>query len=1047
MGKRKRLVIQRPSRDLELDAQISQFKERSKKARIENAPPEDTTDDKDDEQLRVQQLMATMSKLSYAQTAGDRRMVLRRYGYSEDWSYDDINSTEDFAVVRNNNSGKTVIAFRGTSVDNKHAARDLIEDVAITVGTNKETNRYKLTMVAVNRVLKKVDPSKNAVIFTGHSLGGRMASDMGRDLEIPSVVFNKGTGPTNVVSGLTGKLSGKGYDTIHYTTNDISKRQLDLLSGFSVWFGDNDKNVHTVAQKDGLGAHTIDNFLPDETVDSADITTESDQEDEGPMRSIFEVTSDFDEAEDDTKWTGRGLAVGITGTITGKTVIKKQFEEGGLFTDRSPVDVPDDGGDITDDVIPEPDEDGDIFEDADSIPSDYGDDGEAPEWGDDPYFNDSTAIQDDAIPAYADDGVGVGDVGGGVLEDSGAAITNISNRLQHAESAVTEARDALRSVSEFGPLGSAEHAASLMGVSGVKSKVMSLPVKAVEWLAARGGKTGAIATSLLKNGKTIGKALLVASATAQVFSVAAGAIDIAGIDSMRRDLKKWISDHPDSSFRYEMQERLSRTETAETRHSIEFGVNTVLGVGSFIPGPVGWVSMALGALAGGIEEIVNWHARVQERHDYLKKWYGSAETPDFDTYLKKRGAEKTLEWEHKIIGYKDDKNNPMNVYYMGMKDRILSDIKAGRAGVDDTRYATLQRFMDKAPIWAIENAFKDFDEKTHHRDHSDMTFMGWWNVVEAEKDYIIEHGGHTYTQEKDIKRLKEQLSIKQDEYDVARIRASDPRTDEQIATDSVDAANKRWRMAQQEQESIDAHNDAMTQALRPVHRQRIMKKKHATSFKMFDTGADDHPRDDTPSYSAHTQDGNNYKVVQGGDTAEVDKSYHAPPDSGHHRLHQPAHIVALPINHNRNNDRYQVFDDDDLSHVRSKDSSTVKGMKQAGNPEAHSAAESTTVPGSTDMHYTNGIGGQHLGGYDHMKQSNADGFPDWGPRHTEPGMTYDPMTHTQHGNQGGGPLSDIQVGDLRTYESIAHSVLNHEPLVTTAHQNFMHYIGKANTLY
>ena len=247
-------------RDDALDAALEAVRKKPKKTK-------ETKEEAKDEM----HLFAILSKAAYAKKDSSRQKVLSVFNETKDkWEYDEKKSTRDFAVFSSkacDSGGENpcdVISYRGTDLGSANWLRDLYADAQIAAGTFKDSERYKGVKKETERIVASLGDRR--VAFTGHSLGGRLASDIGRDLKIPSVVFNKGSG----VSGVTDKLEDKDgnwlnkleYDTVHYTTNDASGENIDILSGMSVWFGDGDKNVSVQPVKTDVGVHGIDNFLP-----------------------------------------------------------------------------------------------------------------------------------------------------------------------------------------------------------------------------------------------------------------------------------------------------------------------------------------------------------------------------------------------------------------------------------------------------------------------------------------------------------------------------------------------------------------------------------------------------------------------------------------------------------------------------------------------------------------------------------------------------------------------------------------------------------------
>lgn len=112
--------------------------------------------------------------------------------------YDVSLSTERTAVYVG--KGITIIANRGTIPTDKS---DLIQDALILSGHFDKSDRLKRTLQVINETIKKYP--NNKIVNTGHSLGGRVASELGKILDIKDskvVAFNVGSSPVDVAKNL-----------------------------------------------------------------------------------------------------------------------------------------------------------------------------------------------------------------------------------------------------------------------------------------------------------------------------------------------------------------------------------------------------------------------------------------------------------------------------------------------------------------------------------------------------------------------------------------------------------------------------------------------------------------------------------------------------------------------------------------------------------------------------------------------------------------------------------------------------------------------------
>jgi hypothetical protein len=195
-------------------------------------------------------IFAILSKASYSPTPND---VLETFGLSNQFQILKQYTNTDMLTLKDKSSNKVIIAIRGTDDKNRtgNRIRDLISDYGIATGRDDRVYRKAEVEVVVKKVIKRF--TKDNVILTGHSLAGWVATKISKDLGVKAVVFNIG-------SSLMDDRTDKNENVTHYTTNDVFKGVIDPLSISSVLR--DDYRTIKVKKKEGLGAHTIDNFLP-----------------------------------------------------------------------------------------------------------------------------------------------------------------------------------------------------------------------------------------------------------------------------------------------------------------------------------------------------------------------------------------------------------------------------------------------------------------------------------------------------------------------------------------------------------------------------------------------------------------------------------------------------------------------------------------------------------------------------------------------------------------------------------------------------------------
>ena len=112
-----------------------------------------------------------------------------------DFIYNPTLSTLRTAIYSNGQS--IIMANRGTKLGD---SKDLASDAAILTGAFRLSNRYKKAR-ATRLELAAAYPSLT-ITQVGHSLGGRVASELGREFGDKVVTFNMGENPAEIVSNV-----------------------------------------------------------------------------------------------------------------------------------------------------------------------------------------------------------------------------------------------------------------------------------------------------------------------------------------------------------------------------------------------------------------------------------------------------------------------------------------------------------------------------------------------------------------------------------------------------------------------------------------------------------------------------------------------------------------------------------------------------------------------------------------------------------------------------------------------------------------------------
>ena len=94
------------------------------------------------------------------------------------------------------------MALRGTDF---RSGKDLKDDVVLASGLIKKTGRYKKDKRLVESAIKKY--GKENVSITGHSLAGKLAKGIGRELGVRATTYNKGATYTDTIQGVRDRVA------------------------------------------------------------------------------------------------------------------------------------------------------------------------------------------------------------------------------------------------------------------------------------------------------------------------------------------------------------------------------------------------------------------------------------------------------------------------------------------------------------------------------------------------------------------------------------------------------------------------------------------------------------------------------------------------------------------------------------------------------------------------------------------------------------------------------------------------------------------------
>jgi hypothetical protein len=207
-----------------------------------------------------QEKYAYLSSVAYGLTPTDRDAKLKQFKLDADWAVDHDASTPDVAVLHNSKTKQVVHSIAGTRIDSKkHRWRDLQSDLGIVLGTDRYGGRTKQVGAVVKAARDKYKDYTHEL--SGHSLGGKVASNLSKETGLGAIVFNKGSSPLSSVVDHISKLFGRDHKdskVTHYTTNKGGV--IDPLSLSTTLLGNDDvtKKIETVDPS--KGAHALGGF-------------------------------------------------------------------------------------------------------------------------------------------------------------------------------------------------------------------------------------------------------------------------------------------------------------------------------------------------------------------------------------------------------------------------------------------------------------------------------------------------------------------------------------------------------------------------------------------------------------------------------------------------------------------------------------------------------------------------------------------------------------------------------------------------------------------
>ena len=205
-----------------------------------------------------QQKYAYLSSVAYGLPPAERDAKLKRFKL-DDWAVDHAASTPDLAVIHNSKTKQVVHAVTGTRFKSKeHKWRDLRSDLGIVLGTDR-LKRNKEVGATVQAARDKYKDYEHQL--SGHSLGGKVASNLSKELGLRAVVFNKGSSPASAIVDHISKLFGRDHKdskVTHYTTNKGGV--VDPLSLSTTLLGNDDATERVESVDPSKSSHSLGTF-------------------------------------------------------------------------------------------------------------------------------------------------------------------------------------------------------------------------------------------------------------------------------------------------------------------------------------------------------------------------------------------------------------------------------------------------------------------------------------------------------------------------------------------------------------------------------------------------------------------------------------------------------------------------------------------------------------------------------------------------------------------------------------------------------------------
>jgi hypothetical protein len=194
--------------------------------------------------LSQQHKYAVFANASYQKDPASYLVKNGQFGYV---LYKPLSNKNTFTFVNVPNK-EVIISYRGTDWSKMS---DIWQNLGTLTNSSVFKQRERANLKLYDQTAKTFPGY--SIVLTGHSAGGGQAISVAGKRKAKAVVFNAASSP---VKKPVDAFEALNADIQHYSTTNLKKGVIDPVSLV------NPHPTETVEKKEGLDAHTIENFLP-----------------------------------------------------------------------------------------------------------------------------------------------------------------------------------------------------------------------------------------------------------------------------------------------------------------------------------------------------------------------------------------------------------------------------------------------------------------------------------------------------------------------------------------------------------------------------------------------------------------------------------------------------------------------------------------------------------------------------------------------------------------------------------------------------------------